>query len=137
MTRRSTRTITVLSDLSLTTVPCMTRLGMATLRPVAPPARQDGLDAGNVAAHLAHPRRVLELSGGLLETQVELLLLQLQQLLAQLVFGLARRSPAFITPAPPAARRSAYAGQLGAAAPIASSARAAGTPSISNMIDRP
>src|SRR5262245_53701526 len=43
------------------------------------------LDAGDVAAHLAHARGVLELPRGALEAQVELLLLQLDQLIVELV----------------------------------------------------
>src|SRR5262245_49982505 len=43
------------------------------------------LDAGNVAAHLAHARGVLQLPGSALETQVELFLLQFTQLIFQLV----------------------------------------------------
>src|SRR5688500_8469195 len=46
------------------------------------------LDAGDGAAHLAHPRRLLELVGRRLEAQVELLALQLDELLLQLVVGL-------------------------------------------------
>src|SRR5919106_4152154 len=92
-TRRSTRTTIVLSALSLTTVPCRTRLGIAApsaCRPaLGPRLREDGLDPRDVAPHLAHPGGVLELTGGLLEAQVVLLLLQLQKLVRQLVSGLA------------------------------------------------
>ncbi|KQP33060.1 hypothetical protein ASF27_16045 [Methylobacterium sp. Leaf102] len=42
-------------------------------------------DAGNIAADFADPRDVLKLAGGTLEAQVELLLLQVQQLIAQLI----------------------------------------------------
>src|SRR5258708_38359657 len=92
MTRRSTRTVTVLSLLSLTTVPHMTRLGML-LAPRSALLRrgllgQDGLDPRDVAAHHAHPRGVLELAAGALEAQVELLLLELGQLIRELVGGL-------------------------------------------------
>src|SRR5262245_65183762 len=43
------------------------------------------LDAGNVAAHLAHTRGVLQLAGSALETQVELFFLQFAQLIFELV----------------------------------------------------
>src|SRR5215475_10008491 len=97
--RRSTRTITVLSCLSLTTTPCSVRLGIwlplalglgarralrlgcgrsrrlgLRRRHRLPGAleRRDGLDARDVAADDPHPRRVLELVRGPLEAQVEL-----------------------------------------------------------------
>src|SRR5215217_7456496 len=95
-TRRSTRTTTVLSPLSDTTVPVRTRLGIpilsSTLR-----RSVGGLggalvlkrpDARNGAAHLADTAGLLELVGRRLEAQVELLALQLHQLLLQLVVGL-------------------------------------------------
>src|SRR3954471_7709699 len=110
MTRRSTRTVIVLSFLSLTTVPRSIRLGILVLsRPAL--ARlglsfgrlasslalrlalalgllgQDGLDARHVASHPPHPRRVLQLAAGPPEAQVELLLLQLAELVAELVGG--------------------------------------------------
>ena len=104
MTRRSTRTITVLSPLSLTTVPCRTtpRHSFSPLRPAETRAlAQDGLDARDVAAHLAHPRGVLELAGGPLEAQVELLLLQLSELVAELVGASCRADPRPSSSAPP------------------------------------
>jgi hypothetical protein len=45
------------------------------------------LDAGDVAADLAHARGVLELARRPLEAQVELLLLQLDELVVELVVG--------------------------------------------------
>src|SRR5690606_1993452 len=136
MTRRSTRTTTVLSILSLTTVPCMTRLGMCGASGRARRlGGENGLDPGDVAAHLAHPRGVLKLPGGLLEAQVELLLLQLQQLLAQLVLGLGpefRRLHCATSPGRPTKR--VRSGSLAPPRRIASSASDAGTPSISNRI---
>src|SRR5215211_1013469 len=94
-TRRSTRTTTVLSALSDTTVPVRTRLGISKLssalrRSVAGfdlsgALMLHRLDAGDGAAHLANPRRLLELVGRGLEAQVELLALQLAKLLLQLV----------------------------------------------------
>src|SRR5690349_7688351 len=90
ITRRSTRTMIVLSPLSLTTVPCKTRRGMGLLlrRGRARTLTQNGLDARDVAAHLADARGVLKLTRSLAEAQVELLLLQGQELLVQLVRGL-------------------------------------------------
>src|SRR3954454_2980155 len=90
-TRRSTRTTTVFSPLSDTTVPVRTRFGIpifsSTLRRFggAGALVLKRLDAGDGATHLAHPRRLLELVGRRLETQVELLALQLGELLLQLV----------------------------------------------------
>src|SRR5262249_54031499 len=84
----STRTITVLSCLSLTTMPCSIRFGisLSSLRLCRPALlSRDGLEPRDVAAHLAHPRRVLELAGGPLEAQVELLLLELDHLVVDLL----------------------------------------------------
>src|SRR5262245_14238659 len=85
----------VLSCLSLTTVPWSWRFGIALepllrlrRRPLAGTLlRGDGLDPGDVAAHLAHARCILELTGGPLETQVEPLLLELHELVVELVGG--------------------------------------------------
>src|SRR5689334_8464876 len=96
-TRRSTRTTTVLSPLSDTTVPVRMRLGIpmvsSTLRRSvgAGALALKRLDAGDGAAHLADPRRLLELVGRRLEAQVELLALQVAELLLQLVVGLDRK----------------------------------------------
>src|SRR6185437_3666865 len=49
------------------------------------PLRLHRLDAGDVAAHRAHARGVLQLPGRPLEAQVELLLLEAGQLLGELV----------------------------------------------------
>src|SRR6476661_2525016 len=91
-TRRSTLTTTVLSALSDTTVPVRTRFGIPS---VSSTLRRSGVGAGTLAlkrpdasdgaAHLANPARLLELIGGGLEAQVELLALQVTQLLLQLV----------------------------------------------------
>ena len=142
MTRRSTQTIMVLSPLSLTTVPCRIRLGIAALSSSACAAAccaEHGLDARDVAAHLAHARRALELAGGLLEAQVELLLLQLQELVLQLIGGLARadRSPSSRRLLDSAARAARTACRSAAWQRPAGSPRCRellGTPSISNMI---
>src|SRR5436309_2876598 len=83
--------MTVLSQASLTTTPCRTRLGMLSpclrcLR-LAPPLPEHGLDAGDIAPHLPHPRGVFELSARALEAQVENLLTQGLDLGGQLVVG--------------------------------------------------
>src|SRR5664279_3404492 len=84
--RRSTSTTIVLSFLSLTTVPCRTRFGIVLLalcfRGLL--ARDRG-QPRDIAAHLAHSRRILELAAGALEAQVELLLLQAADLVAHLI----------------------------------------------------
>src|SRR5438105_9953855 len=90
MKRRSTRTITVLSQASLVTTPWRTRFGMLTpslgLRDRrAAPLAENGLDAGDVAPHLAHPRSVFELATGALETQVEDLLAERVDLFGQFI----------------------------------------------------
>src|SRR5689334_11027182 len=89
-TRRSTRTTTVLSALSDTTVPVRTRFGIpiVSLRLRRFGARAlvlKRLDARNGAAHLADTAWLLELVGGRLEAQVELLALQVAKLRLQLV----------------------------------------------------
>src|SRR5262249_12693068 len=89
MTRRSTRTMTVLSHASLTTTPCRMRFGIALVLLRRPGAlAQDGFDPRDVAPHLAHPRRVLELAARALEAQVERLLREIVDLALQLVVGL-------------------------------------------------
>jgi len=60
------------------------------------PLRLHRLDTGDVAAHRAHASGVLELPRRPLEAQVELLLLEAGQLLAQLVGSIARTSCGFI-----------------------------------------
>src|SRR5215212_10930895 len=92
-TRRSTRTTTVLSALSDTTVPVRTRLGIPIFslrlrRFGAGALILQRLDARDGAAHLADTAGLLELVGRRLEAQVELLALELDQLLLQLVVGL-------------------------------------------------
>src|SRR5919109_2388296 len=130
----------VLSALSLTTVPCRTRLGIAapsTCR-LALGARlaDDGLDPRDVAPHLADPGGVLELPGRPLKAKVELLLLQLQQLLRQLIPGLAPQLHRLHRPpsSPTRATNRVCSGSLAAPRRIASAASGPGTPSISNMI---
>src|SRR5882672_3767489 len=84
--RRSTRTTTVLACLSLTTTPCSVRFGIGCplLLGVAL-LRGDGLDAGDVAASFTQPRRVFQLPGGTLETQIETLLLQIDDGVVHLI----------------------------------------------------
>src|SRR6476659_938487 len=80
--------MTVLSCLSLTTVPDSIRFGItiSSLRLFGRALlRGDGLDACDVAAHFAHAAGVLQLARGALETQVELLLLEPHQLVGKLV----------------------------------------------------
>src|SRR6266478_2579373 len=106
MTRRSTRTMTVLSQESLTTTPCRMRFGI--LNPLRPPSlhrlalhrlalhrlallrlaaalAENSLDARDVAPHQAHPRSIFELPAGALETQVENLPAERVDLFGQLV----------------------------------------------------
>src|SRR6267154_74762 len=84
--RRSTRTTTVLACLSLTTTPWSVRFGiLSPLLLLRALLRGDGLDAGDVAARFAQPRGVLQLPGGALETQVEALLLQIEDGVVHLI----------------------------------------------------
>src|SRR3954470_24817373 len=96
-TRRSTRTTTVLSPLSDTTVPVRTRFGISSVslrlgrvvrRLTVGAFVLQRLDASDRAANFAHAARLLELIGRRLEAQVELLALQLTKLLLQLVVGI-------------------------------------------------
>src|SRR5215212_3289565 len=126
----------VLSILSLTTTPSRTRFGMSCSLARALLA-QHRLDAGDVAAHLAHATRLAELSAGLLETQVECFLAQIAQLFLELVVGLGTQigglhgslpQPA----APTRATKRVLIGSLAAASSSASRATWTGTPSSSN-----
>src|SRR5262249_28021991 len=88
MNRRSTRTMTVLSQASLTTTPWRTRFGISTPsrgRRLAAPLTENGLDARDIAPHLAHSRRVFELTAGALKAQVEDLLAERLGLLGQFI----------------------------------------------------
>src|SRR3954469_24846693 len=78
----------VLSILSLTTTPSRIRFGISSFSLARGLLAQHRLDAGDVAAHLAHATRLAELSAGLLETQVECFLAQVAQLFLELVLGL-------------------------------------------------
>src|SRR5919106_1073889 len=122
--------MTVLSRLSLTTMPCISRLGISD--PSARPRRvgEEGLDPRDVASYLAHPRRVLQLPGRPLKAQIELLLLQLQQLIAQLVLGLGAQVGGLhrLASSPGRTTKRVRTGSLAAPRRIASSASVAGTP---------
>src|ERR1700690_2622774 len=87
--RRSTFTTTVLVFLSLTTTPCSTRFGIPkSFYPSAGLAallRHYRFDARDRPANFTHAIRLLELAVGALEAEVEGLLLQLDQLVAQFV----------------------------------------------------
>src|SRR5262245_49899523 len=92
ITRRSTSTVTVLSILSLVTRPVRTRLGivrlLSGLRHGGLLFRHDRLHTRDLAPNLLHPAGALELARGALETQVELLLAQVEQHRAELVLAL-------------------------------------------------
>src|SRR5688500_13281845 len=126
-------------------VPVRTRLGMST--PLRFGAGASGalalkrLDLGDGAAHLANPRRLLELVGGGLEAQVELLALQLAQLLGELVVGLLRKIvelghlySSSRTDSPRRATTLVLIGSFSAARSKATRASGPGTPSSSNRI---
>src|SRR5918994_3665491 len=141
--RRSTFTTTVLSCLSLITTPCNTRFGISfslSLR-FGELLALKRTHAGDVLADLAHARGVLELAGGPLEAQVELLLLQRQELVLELVrrHGLEVREPlGRLHGGPPYSAmrwiKRVLMGSFAAPRRSASRAMSSGTPSISNMI---
>src|SRR5690242_8681487 len=93
--RRSTRTTTVLSCLSLTTTPCSVRFGISQLlrlglrgaatRLPIPLLSGNRLDASDVAPHLPHTRGIFELAGRTLKAQIEALLLELESLVIELI----------------------------------------------------
>src|SRR3954453_15300117 len=145
MTRRSTRTITVLSQAWLTTTPCRTRFGilLRSRRRLAAPLAENGFDARNLAPHLAHPRGVFELAAGALESQVEDFLAQIVDLFRQLVVAARAqvRGPGTLCAALHAVTSSACLvtkrvpiGSFAAANSNASRAISGVTPSSSNMM---
>src|SRR5947209_18670273 len=140
MTRRSTRTITVLLQASLTTTPWRTRLGIsAPRRRLTAPLAENCLDAGDVAPHLSYPRGVFELTAGALKTQVEDLLAERVELLAEFVHGagtyVAGLHPLHECSSSPWRITNRVAiGNLAAASSKASRATSGATPSSSNMI---
>src|SRR5690606_30005572 len=135
--RRSTFTTTVLSPLLLTTTPCSTRLDiLLSLRPLdAGLLAQGGTHTGDVAADMGHARGILQLTGRLLEAQVELLLLQIGELGSQLVLGLTDQFGSLhdYAPSPRRVMTLVRIGSLAAPRMNASLASAAGMPSSSNM----
>src|SRR3974390_2224786 len=122
-------------------MPCSSRFGTSAsllfrLRGALLPRNRP--DAGDVATHLAHPRRVLELAGRALEAQIEPLLLQLERLVVELIDGhvpqvvrLEHGGPSYSAMR---ATKRVLIGSLAAASASASLARAIGTPSISNRM---
>src|SRR5690606_22432839 len=99
------------------------------------------LDARDLAAHFAHPARLLELAGRRLETQVECLALQLAQSRAQLIVGLraqvsdvGHHSPPRCEVSPRRATTLVLIGSFMAAREKASAASGPGTPSSSKRM---
>src|SRR5579862_9103176 len=126
----------VLSILSLTTTPSRIRLGIYCSLTGGLLA-QHRLDAGDVAAHLAHAACLAELSAGLLEAQVESFLAQVAQLFLELVGGLGAQIAGLHgclpqPSAPTRATKRVLIGSLAAASASASLATVTGTPSSSN-----
>src|SRR5881394_2662749 len=126
----------VLSILSLTTTPSRIRFGIYCSLTGGLLA-QHRLDAGDVAAHLAHAACLAELSAGLLKAQVESFLAQIAQLFLELVLGLGAQIGGLhgVLPHPSAPTRATnrvLIGSLAAASASASFATVTGTPSSSN-----
>src|SRR5260221_4526762 len=126
----------VLSILSLTTTPSRIRFGISCSLTGGLLA-QHRLDAGDVAAHLAHAACLAELSAGLLKAQVESFLAQVAQLFLELVIGLGAKIAGLhgFLPQPSAPTRATkrvLIGSLAAASARASLATVTGTPSSSN-----
>src|SRR5579863_954832 len=129
--------MTVLSQASLTTVPWRMRLGMGC--PLAAALAENGLDAGDVAPRLTHPRGVLQLAAGAPETQVEDLLAEGGEFLVELVGGAGPHVGGChplhgCAPSPCRVTKRVPIGNLAAASSKASRATAASTPSNSNMM---
>src|SRR5580658_787852 len=98
---------------------------------------QNGLDAGDVAPHLTHPRRVLELAARPLEAQIEPLLGELIKLALELVVGLCAHVAGlhgFASTSPARTTTRVAIDSFAAARPKASRAIGPGTPSSSNMM---
>src|SRR5690606_22875212 len=134
-----TRTTTVLSCLSLTTVPCSMRFGilLALLGAGGALFAGHGREARDVATHLTHPRGVFQLARRFLEAQVELFLLQLDDLLGKLVGSELTNVFDFhlwISRYWMRATKRVLMGSLAAARRSASRAVASSTPSSSNMM---
>src|SRR5712692_3062690 len=100
--------------------------------------RRNRLDARDIAAHLAHARRVLELPRCPLEAQVELLLLELHGLVVELVDGhgpqIAGLHHQVLDHSAMRSTKRVLIGSLAAASASDSRASATDTPSISKMM---
>src|SRR5271166_5116666 len=85
--RRSTFTTRVLLCLSPTTTPCSVRFGIFIPSTFCAGALllRDGLEPRDVAPHFADAGGIFQLPGGALETQVELLFLQLEHFVVDLI----------------------------------------------------
>src|SRR4051794_25263188 len=141
--RRSTRTTTVLSCLSLTTTPCSVRFGISRLlrlgfRARGALLRSDGLDTRDIATDLPDPCSILELPGGPLEAQVEAFLLEFQSLIVELVDGhgpkITHLHGHSSTYSAIRSMKRVLIGSLAAASVSASRAVTTDTPSISNRM---
>src|SRR5438046_6119373 len=111
----------------------------ASLPGLAAPLVENGLDARDVAAHLANPRGMFELPAGALEAQVENLLAQRVDLLAQFVVGAGSDIGCLHSlhggvPSPSRVTNLVPIGSFAAASSKASRATSGGTPSSSNMM---
>src|SRR5271165_2842378 len=106
------------------------------LRRFAAPLAEDGLDAGDVASHLAHPRGVLQLSVCALKTQIENFLTEHVDLTRKLVIGLGPDITCLhaVASSPSRTIKRVARGNFAAASANASRAVSAGTPSSSNMM---
>src|SRR5690348_3571968 len=126
----------VLSTLSLTTPPSTIRFGIddSLTRGLL---AQHRLDAGDVAADLAHAAGLAELAASLLKAQVERFLAQVAQLFLELILGLGAQIGGLhgVLPQPSMPTRATnrvLIGSLAAASASASRATVTGTPSSSN-----
>src|ERR1700712_2361489 len=152
-TLRSTRTTTVLSVLSETTVPTRIRLGIVfSLRAgrrfwgSLSTLSLQRLDPGDVATHFLDAGRTLELVGGCLEAEVEGLALQFGQVTRQLIVALDAHVADFVRilgghhaaprceVSPSRATTLTLIGSFIAARLKATAAMGPGTPSSSNRI---
>src|ERR1700761_8766412 len=122
-------------------MPCSMRFGTAAslfrLRLGGALLLRHRADTGDVAADLAHPRCVLELTGRPLEAQVEALLLELHHFVVELIDGHVAQVVRFehgeLRHSAMRATKRVLIGSLAAASNSASLAIWTGTPPISNM----
>src|SRR5882757_2630525 len=131
--------MTVLSCLSLTTVPCSIRFGisLSSLRFFGRALLSgDRLHARDIAAHFAHAAGILQLTRRPLEAQVELLFLELHQLVGELIGahrpGVAGFHRSALSYSAMRWTKRVFIGSLAAASASASLASCTGTPSSSN-----